>query len=72
MKRTAEESGRNPDEVEFTVSVPENLSSIPEMSKFGVKRILIPSSAMGGTSKWASNPDEVLALKDIIQEYAET
>ena len=71
VKRTAEESGRNPDEVEFTVSVPEDLSSIPEMSKFGVKRILIPSSAMGGTSKWASNPDEVLALKDIIQEYAE-
>ena len=70
-KSTARDCGRDPDEVEFTVSVPDDLSAIPEMAKSGVKRILIPSSAMGGTSKWASNPDEVFALKDLIQKYAE-
>ena len=64
-------SFQSTDEVEFTVSVPDDLSAIPEMAKLGVKRILIPSSAMGGTSKWASNPDEVFALKDLIQKYAE-
>jgi len=25
---------------------------------------------MGGTSNWASTPDEVLALKDVIQKYS--
>ena len=70
VKTTATENGRDPEEIEFTVSVPEDLNEIPELAKIGVKRILIPSSPMGGTSKWASTPDEVLALKDVIQKYS--
>ena len=70
VKTTAKENGRDPEEIEFTVSVPEDLNEIPELAKIGVKRILIPSSPMGGTSKWASTPDEVLALKDVIQKYS--
>ncbi|MBT5911185.1 MAG: LLM class F420-dependent oxidoreductase [Rhodospirillaceae bacterium] len=70
VRATAIENNRDPKEIEFTVSVPEDLNDIPELEKIGVKRILIPSSPMGGTSKWASTPDEVLALKDMIQKYA--
>ena len=70
VKKTATEHGRDPKEIEFTVSIPEDLNEIPELAKIGVKRILIPSSPMGGTSKWASTPDEVLALKGVIQEYS--
>ena len=70
VKTTATENGRDPEEIEFTVSVPEDLNEIPELAKIGVKRILIPSSPMGGTSKWASTPDEVLALKGVIQKYS--
>ena len=70
VKTTATENDRDPEEIEFTVSVPEDLNEIPELAKIGVKRILIPSSPMGGTSKWASTPDEVLALKDVIQKYS--
>ena len=70
VKTTATENGRDPEDIEFTVSVPEDLNEIPELAKIGVKRILIPSSPMGGTSKWASTPDEVLALKGVIQKYS--
>ena len=70
VKTTATENDRDPEEIEFTVSVPEDLNEIPELAKIGVKRILIPSSPMGGTSKWASTPDEVLALKGVIQKYS--
>ena len=70
VKKTATENGRDPEEIEFTVSVPEDLNEIPELAKIGVKRILIPSSPMGGTSNWASTPDEVLALKDVIHKYS--
>ena len=70
VKTTAKENGRDPEEIEFTVSVPEDLNEIPDLAKIGVKRILIPSSPMGGTSKWASTPDEVLALKGVIQKYS--
>ena len=70
VKTTAKENGRDPEKIEFTVSVPEDLNEIPELAKIGVKRILIPSSPMGGTSNWASTPDEVLALKDVIHKYS--
>tara|TARA_B100001057_G_scaffold132380_1_gene131680 strand:- start:970 stop:1833 length:864 start_codon:yes stop_codon:yes gene_type:complete len=70
VKTTATENGRDHEDIEFTVSVPEDLNEIPELAKIGVKRILIPSSPMGGTSKWASTPDEVLALKGVIQKYS--
>lgn len=71
VKTTAKENGRDPEEIEFTVSIPADLNEIPELAKIGVKRILIPSSPMGGTSNWASTPDEVLALKDVIQKYSQ-
>ena len=70
VKTTDKENGRDPEEIEFTVYVTEDLNEIPELAKIGVKRILIPSSPMGGTSKWASTPDEVLALKGVIQKYS--
>ena len=71
VKSTAEECGRDPKEIEFTVAIPEDIETIPALAKLGVTRILIPSSAMGGTSKWASNPDEVLELQDTIQRFAD-
>ena len=60
----------NPEET-LSINVDGTSSIISAAEESGVKRILIPSSAMGGTSKWASNPDEVFALKDLIQKYAE-
>lgn len=71
VKSTAKEYGRNPDEIEFTVSTPDDLETTPDLARVGVNRILIPSSAMGGTSQWASNPDEVYALKNTIEKFAD-
>ena len=44
---------------------------VESMAKAGVGRILIPSSPMGGTSTYASKPEEVLALRDVLEKYAE-
>ena len=70
-RRTAEEHGRDPDAIEFIASVPENLEDIPAMAQAGVDRILTPSSPMGGTTTYASKPEEVLALKDTLERYAD-
>ena len=70
VKTTAKEHGRNPDDIEFTVSTPDDLETTPDLAKIGVNRILIPSSAMGGTSQWASTPDEVYAFKNTIEKFA--
>ena len=72
VRATARTEGRDPDTVEIIASVPENLDDIPDLARIGVRRILIPSSPMGGTSTYASTPEEVLGLKDVLEKFAET
>ena len=71
VRRTAEENERDPGSIEFITSLPENLDEIPELAKAGVGRVLIPSSPMGGTATYASKPEEILALKDLLAKYAD-
>jgi len=61
VRASAREFGRDPDSIELIASVPEKLEDIPELAKIGVSRILIPSSPMGGTTTYASTPEDVLA-----------
>jgi probable F420-dependent oxidoreductase len=72
VRAYAHEFGRDPDSIELIASVPENLEDIPELAKIGVSRILIPSSPMGGTTTYASTPEDVLALSDVLERYADT
>jgi probable F420-dependent oxidoreductase len=72
VRASAREFGRDPDSIELIASVPEKLEDIPELAKIGVSRILIPSSPMGGTTTYASTPEDVLALSDILKRYADT
>jgi probable F420-dependent oxidoreductase len=71
VRQTAREHGRDPSKIEFTVPIPDDLDDIPELARAGVTRLLVPSSPMGGTSRWASKPEEVLAFRDMIEKYAE-
>ena len=72
VRASAREFGRDPDAIELIASVPEKLEDIPELAKIGVSRILIPSSPMGGTTTYASTPEDVLALSDVLKRYADT
>lgn len=68
----AREHGRDPSEVPFTVSMPEDPSDIPALARMGVERVMVPSSPMGGTGTWASTPEEVLALAGLVERHAGT
>ena len=72
VRRTAEENGRDPNAIEFITSMPEDIDDIPKLAKAGVSQMLIPSSPMGGTTTYASKPEEILALKNLLAKYAET
>ena len=72
VRQTAREHGRDPDAIEFIASVPDNLDDIPELAKAGVSQILIPSSPMGGTTTYAGRPEEILALSDLMERFADT
>lgn len=69
-KRTAEEYDRDPDAIEFTVSMPERIEDLPELVKAGVDRVLVPIINMFGLkSSSASGPDDLARWSEIIDQY---
>ena len=72
-RQTAEEHGRDPDAIEFTVSMPENVEDLPDLIKAGVDRVLIPVIQMFGLKSSAvSNPEDLGRWNDIIDKYKES
>jgi probable F420-dependent oxidoreductase len=68
-RRTAEEHGRDPDGLEITTSVPDNLDDIPALAARGVSRLLVPVSPVAGLPTVIKGPDDVAAWADIIDRY---
>ena len=69
-KRTAEEHDRDPDAIEFTVSMPERIEDLPELAKAGVDRVLVPIINMFGLKgSSASGPDDLSRWSEIIDQY---
>ncbi len=70
-RRTAEENGRNPDDIEITTSLPADLDDIPKLGELGVDRILVPVTPTPGMATWIKNPGEALTWRDRIEQYRE-
>ena len=70
-RRTAEEHGRDPDSVEITTSMPEDLDQIPALAAAGVKRLAGPVSSGAGLQTMISSPDDALKWRETIEKYAE-
>ena len=68
---TAAAHGRDPDALEITSSLPQNLDDIPALAALGVDRILVPVTPTLGMATWIKSPDEALAWKDNIERWAE-
>ncbi|MDX2159080.1 MAG: LLM class F420-dependent oxidoreductase [Hyphomicrobiaceae bacterium] len=69
-RAAARDAGRDPDKLEFTVSLPEKLEDIPALAALGVKRVLVPVTPMGGLSTVISTPDDARRWKDTVARYA--
>ena len=70
-RRTAEENGRDPDAVEFSASLPDDLQDLPKLARAGVGRVLVPVSSMAGLATAVSGPDDVLRWKSRIDDMAD-
>jgi probable F420-dependent oxidoreductase len=66
----AQKAGRDPNQLEITVSMPEDESRIPALQQLGVTRLLVPASPMAGLKQMIRGPEDVAKFKDIIQRYA--
>jgi probable F420-dependent oxidoreductase len=70
-RRTAEEHGRDPDALEITTSVPDDLSDIPKLAAAGVKRLAVPVSSGTGLKAVIRGPEDALKWRDTIEKYAD-
>jgi probable F420-dependent oxidoreductase len=70
-KETAIQSGRDPNEIELTASLPENLEDIPRLAELGVSRILIPVTGAAGLAKVIRGPEDVKNWTEVIDRFAD-
>lgn len=68
---TAVEHGRDPAEIEFTASLPDNLDDIPALAAAGVKRILVPVTGAAGLSNRIRGPEDLVKWRDVIEKYTD-
>jgi probable F420-dependent oxidoreductase len=69
-RAAAREAGRDPDALEFTVSLPERIEDIPALAALAVKRVLVPVTPMGGLATVIATPDDARRWRDTIERYA--
>jgi probable F420-dependent oxidoreductase len=60
MRRAAEQAGRNPDDIELTVSAPTEPAEIEALARLGVTRVAVPVSSGAGLPAQVKTPDDVL------------
>ena len=70
-RSTAEEHGRDPEQIEITTQLPDDLDEIPALAARGVSRLLVPVSPMAGLATVIANPDDASAWAETIERYAE-
>ena len=71
MARTAAgESGRDPDEIEITISCPEDVDELSDLKELGIDRILVPVNRTPGMVAPPRTPEEVLAWRGRIEAFA--
>ncbi|MFE2995731.1 LLM class F420-dependent oxidoreductase [Nocardia sp. NPDC059246] len=69
LRSSAEEYGRDPAEIEITVSMPTDLDLLPELAAQGVGRVLIPVNPAAGSSAPVSGIDDLPGWTHVIERY---
>ncbi|MXY52631.1 MAG: LLM class F420-dependent oxidoreductase [Gammaproteobacteria bacterium] len=70
-RETAEAAGRDPAQLEVTVSCPEDLDELKALSNLGVDRVLVPVTPTFGMPAAARDPEAVLGWRGRIEDHAD-
>lgn len=70
-RRTASEHGRDPAELEITISVPSDLDALDHLANLGASRVLVPVTPFPGMAATVGTPEEALAWRSRIERYAD-
>ncbi|TDJ25459.1 MAG: hypothetical protein E2O59_11110 [Gammaproteobacteria bacterium] len=61
----------DPEALEITASLPDDLEDIPRLKGLGVSRLLVPVTPMAGMGNTIRGPEEALAWKQHIERFAD-
>lgn len=70
VRDTAIEHGRDPNAIEITTSLPDNLDDLPAMAAAGVGRVLVPVMFNKDAKNVVHGPEDVGKWKHVIEEHA--
>ncbi|MDA1073796.1 MAG: LLM class F420-dependent oxidoreductase [Proteobacteria bacterium] len=71
VRSTAQANDRDPERIEITASMPDNVDDIATLRDLGVSRIVVPVTPMAGMSNPISGPDDLAGWRDIIARYSD-
>jgi alkanesulfonate monooxygenase SsuD/methylene tetrahydromethanopterin reductase-like flavin-dependent oxidoreductase (luciferase family) len=70
MRRAAEAAGRDPADIELTVSAPADPGQIEALARQGVTRVAVPVSSGAGLPAQVKTPEDVLRYgKEVIARF---
>jgi probable F420-dependent oxidoreductase len=69
LREGAAEAGRDPAEIEITVSAPDDLALLPRLAEAGVGRVLVPVMANTGVTRPIAGPEDLGAWAEVIARY---
>jgi probable F420-dependent oxidoreductase len=70
-RETAIANGRDPAELEFTASIPDDLDMLPRLAELGISRVTVPVSGLVGAGLAIDGPEDALKWRDTIERYAD-
>lgn len=70
VRETAAEAGRNPDDVEITISMPDSEDDLAALKAAGISRVTVPVSQMAGLNAMVTSPEDVAKWRPLIEQFA--
>jgi probable F420-dependent oxidoreductase len=68
-RKAAEVAGRDPDKLEISASLPDDLSELEAMRKLGVTRVLVPATGGTGLDARIRGPEDLAGWAPILERY---
>jgi len=68
-RKAAETAGRDPDKLEITASLPDDLAELDALRRLGVTRVLVPSAGGAGLQARIRGPEDLASWADVIERH---
>jgi probable F420-dependent oxidoreductase len=68
-RKAAQAAGRDPDKLEISASLPDDLSELEAMRKQGVTRVLVPAMGGAGLDARIRGPEDLASWAPILERY---